>query len=187
VVDVERALLDVGAHAAPEDARPLLETLVNEYGPALYLRAEAAVLIGETSPEAAVRVLEPWLRKTKPGRTMPPMEFLVKGWIAACDGLGRSPVDVLADVATNLHMEESARHMATRELANHADPLAVQALQTILVESSGNAYMRRLAAQGLVKNMPREQACALFTEIAGREADLNFATFLADVLDTYCR
>jgi HEAT repeat protein len=186
VVEVERALLDVAAHAAPEDTRPLLETLVTEYGPAMHLRAEAALLIGETSPEAAVRVLQPWLEKTRPGRTMPPMEFLVRGWITACDKLGRSPVEVLADVATNLYMEEAARHLATRALGDHPEPLAIKALESILTESSGNAYMRRLAAQGLVKVLPREEACALFLQVADREADLNFAQFLADVLDKNC-
>jgi len=187
VVNIERALLEVAAYAAPEDTLPLLVTLVEEYGPALYLRAEAARLIGETSPERALEVLEPWLRKTKPGQTMPPMEFLVMGYVAACERTGQSPVDVLADVATNLFMEESARHMAVRELGKHDEPLAQQALRAILTESTGNAYMRRRAVQGLVKLMPREEACTLFAQIANREADLNFARFLADVLDKNCR
>jgi hypothetical protein len=187
VVNIEIALLEVAAYAASEDTLPLLETLIDEYGPALYLRAEAARLIGETCPERAVEVLEPWLRKTKPGKTMPPMEFLVMGYVAACDRLDLSPVDVLSDVATNLFMEESARHMAVRELGEHDEPLAQKALLAILTESTGNAYMRRRAVQGLVKLMPREEACSLFAQIADREADLNFARFLADVLDKNCR
>lgn len=187
VVNLECALLEVAAYAAPEDTLPLLETLVEEYGPALYLRAEAARLIGETAPERALAVLEPWLRKTKPGKTMPPMEFLVMGYVAACERTGTSPVDVLADVATNLYMEESARHMAVRELGSHDEPLARQALLAILTESTGNAYMRRRAVQGLVRSMPREEGCQLFAQVLDREADLNFAAFLADVLDKNCR
>lgn len=187
VVNLERALLEIAAYSAPEDTLPLLETLIEEYGPALYLRAEAARLIGETSPERALEVLAPWLQKTKPGKTMPPMEFLVMGYVSAADQLGVSPVEVLSDVATNLYMEESARHRAVRELGKYDEPLAVQALLAILTESTGNAYMRRIAVQGLVRRMPREEACQLFFEIADREADLNFARFLADVLDKNCR
>lgn len=74
-----------------------------------------------------------------------------------------------------------------RELGKHDEPLARQALLAILTESTGNAYMRRLAVQGLVRTLPREEACQLFAEIADREADLNFALFLTDVLDKNCR
>src|SRR5215471_17587646 len=56
-VDVERALLDVAAHAAPDETLQLLETLVNDYGPSLDLRTTAALLLAEIHPKRAVEVL----------------------------------------------------------------------------------------------------------------------------------
>jgi len=187
VVEVERALLDVAAHAAPEEARPLLESLVVEYGGAhLDLRTEAVTLLAQTSPARAVEILEPLVTRARHGRTMPPQEFLVRAWIEACAGTGRSPVRELADVATNLFMDSMARTVAVKELARHREPRAAQVLQAVLVESTGDAYLRRMAAQGIRDSMPAEAACEVFRRTASREADLNFARFLADLIEKNC-
>ena len=186
-VDVDRALLDVAAHAAPQDARPLLEALFAEYGAAIELRTEATLLLAETSPERAVELLEPMVTKARPTKTSPPAEFIVRSWVTACDKTARSPVDELADVATNLYMDETARILAVKELGRRPEPLALQALQAILIESTGDGYLRRMAAQGLRDSLPKESGCEIFELVASREADVNFAQFLADLLQKHCR
>jgi len=185
-VDVERALIDVGAHAAPEDAAPLLETLVNDYGPSLDLRTEATLLLAEVRPARAVEILQPLVTQAKPGRTLPPPEFLIEAFTSACDAVGRSPVPELADVATNLFMDETARIRAVKKLGKRNDPLALQALQAILVESTGDGYLRRMAAQGLRDTLSREDGCEIFRKVADKEADLNFIEFLRDMIEKNC-
>ncbi len=186
VIDIERGLLDVASHAAPQDSLPLLESLVTQYGPSLALRTEAVMLLAETSPERAIEILEPIVARSRSSQTLPPGEFLVKSWVIACEKTGRSPVKELASVATDLFQEEAARIRATKELGHHTEPLATQALQAILIESTGDGYIRRMAVQGLRRTLPRESACALFQRIAEREADMNFAKFLADTLEEHC-
>jgi hypothetical protein len=186
VIDVERGLLDVASHAAPKDSLPLLEVLVTQYGPSLALRTEAVMLLAETSPQRAIEILEPIVARSRSSQTLPPAEFLVKSWVIACEQTGRSPVKELASVATDLFQDEAARIRATKELGRHTEPLATQALQAILIESTGDGYIRRMAVQGLRKSLPRESACAVFQRVAEREADMNFAKFLADTLDEHC-
>src|SRR5260221_643816 len=185
-IDVERALLDVAAHAAPEDARPLLESLVTQYGPPPEPRPEATMLFAETSPARALQVLEPMVKRAHPTQTQPPAEFILSSFVTACDKTGRSPVPELADAATNLFMDETARIRAVKELGHRPEPLAIQALQAILVESTGDGYIRRMAAEGLRDSLPKENACALFQGISEHEADLNFLQFLKDMLDKNC-
>ena len=184
--DVERALLDVAAHAAPEDARPLLVSLVKEFGPSLALRTEATLLLGETSPETALEVLAPIVKNAHPKQTMAPAEFTLHAFVTACDKTGRSAVPELADIATNLYMDETARIRAVKELGHRPEPLALQALQAILIESTGDGYLRRMAAQGLRDSLPKENACEMFQKVAENEADLNFLQFLRDMLEKNC-
>lgn len=184
--DVERALLTVAARAATADTTPLLEKLVTEYGSALMLRTEAALLLAEVAPERALLILEPMIEKQRQTMTMPPAEFLVKAWVTACEKTGRSPVPELCNVATNLFQEDSARVRAVAELARFPDVRGEAALRTILVESTGNGYLRRKAAQSLHELLPAETACAILRQVASKEADLNFLKFLADALDKWC-
>ncbi len=185
-IDIERGLLDIASHAAPQETRPLLESLVTEYGPSLALRTEAVMLLAETSPQRAIEILEPIVARSRSSQTLPAGEFLVKSWVIACEKTGRSPVKELARVATDLFQEQAARIRATKELGRHDDPLATKALQAILIESTGDGYIRRMAVQGLRNTLPRESACAVFQRVAEREADMNFAKFLADTLEKHC-
>src|SRR5262249_36580216 len=107
-------------------------------------------------------------------------------WITACSKTGRSPVNELCAVATNFGQEEYARVLAVRELGEHQDPRGEKALRAILLESTGDGYLRRVATQSLHKGLPAETACQLFKEVASKEADLNFARFLGDVLEKWC-
>jgi hypothetical protein len=185
-VDVERGLLDVASHAAPDDARPLLEALVRQYGPSLELRTQALVFYSETWPQDAIAFLEPLITKARPNQTLPPAEFMVDAWVTACTKVGRSPVKELSDIATNMFQDETARIRAVKDLGHYRDPLATQALSAILVESTGDGYLRRMAAQGLRDTLDRESACKIFEEVAQREADMGMLDFLKDMLDKNC-
>jgi hypothetical protein len=185
-IEVERGLLDVAAHAAPNESRPLLNALVTQYGPTLELRTHALVLLSETWPDDTIKILEPLVTKSRPNQTLPPAEFMVSSWVTACEKTGRSPVKELADVATNLFQDETARIRAVKELGRHKDPLATQALSAILVESTGDAYLRRMAAQGLRDTLDKESACKIFEIVAQREADQGMLDFMRDMLDKNC-
>ena len=183
---VRRGLLQVAARSAPKDAAPLLEKLVIEYGHPLDERAEAALLFGEADPARALEVLEPMCRRTKRDETLPHDEFLIRGWVKACKHLEISPVSVLVDNATNITKDSTSRHYAVKQLGQHVDPLGRQALEIVLIESTGNGYIRRMAAQSLRKTIPAEEACALFKEVADLESENNFLRFLIDIIAETC-
>lgn len=183
---VKRGLLQVAARSAPADAAPLLEKLVVEYGHPLEERAEATLLLGVADPERALKVLEPLCRRTKRNETLPDDEFLIRGWVTACEALDISPVPVLVDNATNITKDATSRHFAVKQLGKHVDPLGRQALELVLIESTGNGYIRRMAAQSLRKTLPAEDACALFKIVADRESETNFLVFLLDVIAETC-
>lgn len=186
---VRRALLWVGGHAAPDSARNLLHTLMVDYGAPIDDRTEASLVLAETSPELFLSAASGQLRRrARPTKTMPDDEFLLEGWIAACKGTGQSPVPMLADVATNLMIQPTARYRAAKRLRDFPnEPLGQRALEACLVESTGDNLLRRMAAQSLQVLLPRETACELFSEILRRESDLNFARFLEDMLQKHCR
>jgi|SRR5689334_17363938 len=185
---VERALLTVAARAAPEDSRVLLENLVTTYGTDLALRTEATLLLAEVHPQRALAILDPLVRKARQAQTLPPQEFLVRAYTTACEKTGTDPVPALADAAANMFMDESARVRCVKELGNHpGNQLAEKALAAILIESTGDGYLRRMAVQGLIKILPRESACSLLTQVAGKEADTNMLLFLRDTLDKFCK
>ena len=186
ILAIERGLLDVAAHAAPEDTRELLRSLVTTYGPALDLRTDALGFYADVHPEEALAVIEPVLARTRSEETGPPAEFYVRAYVVACAKTGRSPVAILSRVATNLFMEEAARVAAVKELRHHQELLASQTLQQILVESTGDGYLRRMAAQGIRDSLPRETACEIFLRVGDKEADLNFLAFLRDVIEKNC-
>lgn len=179
-------LLDIAAHCATEETVPLLETLVVEYGHRIDIRTEATLLLGTVAPERAVAILTPLLQRTKSISTLPADEFLLQAYVRGCEGSGTDPVPILADVATNIFKEDAARHLAVRELGKHKTLYSQQALRSILVESTGNAYLRRLAAQSIREVYSQEEACAIFELVATMEADNNFLAFLADIIQDNC-
>ena len=67
------------------------------------------------------------------------------------------------------------------------EPIGQRALESCLVESSGDGYLRRMSAQSLRDLLPSESACALFAEVARRESDINFRAFLLDMMQRNCR
>lgn len=184
-----RTLLRIGARVAPTEATKLLEQLSFTYGYRMGDRAEAVLLLAETDPAALMQGARPYLeRKGRRFQTAPSDEFYARAWVKACDRSGESPVPMMADVAMNLAMEPIARYVAIDALAEHGDdPLARATLQEALVESTGDGYLRRKAAQGIIASFASEDACAILKEVLDNESDQNMARFLDDMFQTNCR
>lgn len=185
--EVRAGLLDIAAHTAPGACEELLAELVTTFGEDLLVRREATELLGECLPERAVQVLEPILRERYDGRTYPPEDRMLEAWIRAKEKLGQDPVPLVAMVATDLQRAQDVRHLATRALGRHDSPLSRQALETLLVESSGNGYIRRIALQSLLAILPKETFCALAKRVQSLEADTEFIVVLQSSLDANCR
>jgi len=186
---VRRNLLRVGARSAPDEAKPLLEVLAFNYGFNIEDRTEALLLFAEIAPTRYMELARPFVvRRGVLRQTLPHDEFLVKAWAKACEVSGVSPVPELSDVATNLMLEPYARVLALRTLGRHdLTPESRSALQTCLIESMGDGFIRRVAAQEILRSFPREDSCALLREVLSREADPAIATFLDEVLQENCR
>jgi HEAT repeat protein len=185
--EVRAGLLDVAAHAAPAAVEELLVELVTKFGEDLYVRTEATLLLGQCRPERAIAVLDPILHGRYDGRTYPPEERLLQAWVTASDALDLDPVPLLAFVATDIDRAQDVRHFATRELGRHPSPQGRQALETLLVESSGNGYVRRLALQSLNQSLSKDEFCALARRVQSREADTEFIDFLESAIQRDCR
>ncbi len=184
------ALLSIGARCAPESAAPLLNELMGTYGYRIDDRTSAATLLAEADPALFMQSAGPHLRRReRASKTMPPDEFLIRGWVTACAKSGKSAVDMCADVATNLVIDPPARYAATEALGKFPhDPLAREALKANLVESTGDSYLRRKAAQAIRVSFNHEEACALFSHVLSLEVDATFAAFLTDMLQSMgCR
>ena len=186
---VKRSLLRIGARVSPDAAAPMLEQLSFNYGFHLEDRAEALLLLGEVAPERFFDGAPPYLeRDGRPFQTAPQDEFFVRGWLNACETSGRSPVPMMSQVAMNFALGDMARYTAIQTLADHGDdPLARAALEAALVESSGDAILRRYAAQSIAAGYSREEACAILKRVLERESDPNFARFLDDMVQQNCR
>ena len=185
--EVRSGLLDVAAHGAPRETEPVLVELVTEFGDDLGLRTKAAQVLGETSPEKAIDVLQPILDGRYDGRTYPPEERMLDAWLTACRKTGRDPVPLLASIATDIQRTQDVRHLATRALGDFDTPQSRQALRALVVESSGNGYIRVLATQSLQRILPKAEFCELVKSILDKEADQNFQIFLDNVLQETCR
>ena len=187
LAEVQAGLLDIAAHTAPEETTPILVQLVTVFGADLHVRTRATEFLGECAPEKALEVLEPILSRRVDGRTYPPEERLLEAWVTAAEKLKYDPVPFLSNIATDLQRTQDVRHLATRSLGRFDSPQSRQALQALMVESSGNSYIRRLATQSLKELLPKEEFCTLVSTIQEREADPKFIDFLESVLNSSCR
>jgi len=186
LLEIRIGLLDVAAHATPEETTPLLVELVETYGPDLGLRAAASRFLAVTDPERARVLIEGVLMGTTPRRTWPPLEQLFAAWLKAVETLGLDPVPVAARVATDFEMEPAARHAALRALGRFPSPVGQSALDAVMTESIGNDYARRIAAQSLRATMPVAELCPRLRQALEREADPRFQVFLADMIEVDC-
>ena len=202
---VRVALLEVAAHglAGGASAAPvpgggldsMLEELIVTYdsGAGLRVRTEAVRILAESSPVRALEFFAPLLREDRPSSTRPPQSALVEGWLVAARSLAGSAASpetvdtrVLADVATNIFQPPDARYVAIEGLGELGGDLAGVALEEILMESSSDGYVRRKAAQALVRAVEPETLCPLIARLASHESDPHFLNFLADMLESNC-
>jgi len=191
-LDVRRGLLEVAARNLPALMGPKLGSMLTDYGDDLGLRTKACELLAQTSPELAFELLEPLILERRPGRTLPPDEIMVTSYATAARLAGSNPVQTLSTIAADLFAEQTARLMAVRELAKYPGVRSRETLRIVLVESTGNAYLRRAAAQALVALAKIDsdtdaQLCGILTEVMNKESDLNFQTFLVSMLEKHCR
>jgi hypothetical protein len=185
--DVRRDLLEVAARTDPDGMRERLATEFDAYGAELGLRSRAIELLGELDAPRALALLEPLVVEPRRQRTYPPQETLLHAWNAAAQRMGVDRTAVLARVAADLAQDDPARHLAVRQLGSCDGAAAAQALEAVLVESTGNGYLRRLAAQSLAGNKQFGGRCATLSRVLERESDENFALFLDDLIAKSCR
>jgi HEAT repeat protein len=185
---VRAALLGIAAHGLEGELAPRLEVLITTYDDdlGLYVRTEAVRILAETSPARALEFLSPLVREDRPSATRPPQAALVEGWIHAARATGNADTGVLADVATNIFQAPEARYAAIDGLGALGGARAGAALEEILSESSSDGYVRRKAAQALVRCASAEELCAALDRLAGHESDPAFLDFLADMIDQHC-
>ena len=179
-------LLEVAAYNAPDETEPWMVRWIREYGHRPDVRTESVRVLAETDPTRALEVLEPFVTRERATSTTPDDEFFVRGWVIACRAAGRSPVPELIDVLTNIYKQPIARYYAAQTLGEYEDPIAARALEAVLIESTGDAYLRRKAAQALRDSLPRETACEIFRRTAEYEADIGFLEFLGDMIQDNC-
>lgn len=191
LLEIQEGLLDVAAHADPEGTVDHLVELIVTYGPALGLRRTATKLLPKIDARRADEVLRPIVSKASRGRTYPPDDVMLAAWVEAMHELKEDSVPVLADIALEYKQSQEARHQATVALGQlgPADDAAQakNALKTLLIESSGNNYLRRKAAQSMRAIMEVPEFCSVLQSAFENEADPNFGVFLDDMIETVCR
>lgn len=184
--DVRRDLLEVAARTDPTAMRDELAEEFERYGGELGLRSRAIELLGELDPPRALAVLEPLVVEARKQKTYPPQETLLRAWNDAALRAGIDRTPLLTRVAADLLQDDPARHLAVRQLGTCEGLPAAQALEAVLVESTGNGYLRRLAAQSLAGNKKFTTACATLQRVLERESDDGFAQFLDDLVAKSC-
>ncbi|MHC4261258.1 MAG: hypothetical protein ACYSWX_01945 [Planctomycetota bacterium] len=184
-VAVRRGMIEAIARTQCEGGAELLARLVGEYGVDLGVRTTAAERLWLASPDIAIATLEPLLRD-EPRGTYPPEESLLAGWLDAMNARDDDPTAVLTLIATDLYREDAARHLAVKSLGKCKTDGSRAALEAVLIESTGNAYLRRMAAQQVVLAFDADEACELLERVLNREADMNMQIFLANLVTQNC-
>ena len=183
---VRSALLHVAAHNSPDEARAILEGLLLTFGDDMVVRTQAATLLPVASPQRAIELLEPILLGQRRGTTYPAEDMLLGAWNTAALALERDRVPVLCAVATDLPRDMATRHQATKLLGEIESEQGRQALEQLLVESSGNHMLRRYAAQSLSRSVDAARICPVLVRTRDNESDVNFQLFLDDLIQKTC-
>ena len=180
-----KGFLAVMARSHPEAATPRLLELFRTYGHPLDLRQGAARELAVADPRLAIEEYGPLLEMPRPGSTMPGHEFLLEAYLIACENQQEDPTEVLVAITTGILYDSTVRHAAVRALGERPSEMGFHALEQALIESTGNVYLRKLAAQSLIASNP-EQACEVLRRVADAEADIGFLEALANLLETHC-
>ncbi|WP_145189593.1 hypothetical protein [Planctomycetes bacterium Pla163] len=174
--------------AKDEEARGELGLALTErienYSSALGERNKACELLGAYCPQTAIAVLGPLLLPDRRGTTLPDSEFILAGYLTAAKTLGTDTHDILCAIAVEARMDGRTRTIALRELAPQATPRSIAIFENVMVESTGDAYLRRVAVQSYIAAVPKERALEHLTRTRDREADMNMQGYLEDVLAT---
>lgn len=112
---------------------------------------------------------------------------MLAAWLEATRKLEHDPVPLLALIVTDIARQQDIRHLAARTLGSYPSTLGRQALETVLVESTGNGYIRRLALQSLQESLPKEEFCAEALRVQENESDAAFIDFIESMLVNHCR
>ena len=178
--------LHVAAHNAPLEALPILEQLLLVFGEDLGLRTKAAELLPAASPARAIELLEPILLGQRGGVTYPPEDRLLGAWNEAALALDHDRVPTLASIAVDIRRAEAVRHAAVKLLGGVESDHGRQALEQLLVESTGNHMVRRYAVQSLVTSVEASKICPLLEQVRNNEADTQFQMFLDGTIRETC-
>ena len=180
-------LLEVAAHGRPAALSDSLIDIVRLYDPelGLFVRTEAARILAETSPEAAVQLFRELL-SSPPNATLPPAEVLLRRFGEATAAIGQPDAPLLADIVTDFQRAPDLRYAAITLLGGIDDPRSRQALEVVLVESGSDGYVRRKAAQALANLLPPDELCPILLRVADRETSEAFLLFLANQIELLC-
>jgi len=191
---MRRGLLRAAGYNLPVETAPLLEAIFEQYGEDLGLRTAAIEMLSETSPADAIRLIQPIIEKRRPGKTYPEAERLVECYAKAALALelGKEAQLVLSSYATDLFLDQTGRVMAIKALADYPGSHTRETLRTVLVESTGNGYLRRISVKSLVKLAEVDPEtntvlCDLINEVMTKEVDLNFQQHLINILEKHCQ
>jgi hypothetical protein len=108
-------------------------------------------------------------------------------WEDACKRTGHDRTPLLCAVATDVGREHAVRNLATKSLGKLPGPQARQALEQLLVESTGDHMIRRYAAQSLRDSVEPSEHSELQRPNMQREADPAFQAFLDNMILAHCR
>lgn len=186
LAEVRIGLLDVAAHNLPDEVGPLLTELITTFGESLAVRTSACDLLARIQPAEALAVLGPVLQERKHRITYPPEEQMLRAWLRAARHEGVEQDTFLGDIAVQLDRDHATRQAAVRALAQCDGPVAIEALESLMVESSGNHLLRRTATQSLREVLDTEAFCARLREVLANESDAPFQIFLADAIEENC-
>ncbi|MEZ5978920.1 MAG: hypothetical protein R3F34_11945 [Planctomycetota bacterium] len=185
--DLRARLLDAATRAmsngAQEEIARFLALRVERFGAPMMERNQACKLLGEHCPEQAVTTLRPLLSPEERGTTLPDDEYLVAGYVAAAKAVDEDPTAVLCSVADDPRRDSYARVLALRELEGSTSPTAIATFESVMVESSGDAAIRRAAVVSYVASVPAAKAIERLEKVQEREADYNMQRFLQDAVD----
>jgi hypothetical protein len=185
---IRSRLLEAAARSMAKDTSAsaelgvALSARIETYANPLGERNKACELLGRYCPETAIAVLGPLLLPDRRGTTLPDSEFILGGYLTAAKALGTDTHDILCAIAVEARVDGLTRTVALRELVPQATPRSIAIFENVMVESTGDGYLRQVAVQCYKAAVPKERAIEHLARMRDREADPNMQSFLNDTL-----